>query len=158
MPFLDNSYNYSLFSIPATYVLGMATHISAVRLAAKSSELPNFDNTAPRECIARIRALADKSADARQYLRAEAAQLNIFEGLGVYAAAVLAGNWARLPISFLNKAALAYVAFRIAFATLYVRTDQEKYTMLRSATWFASSGVVLSLIVKTSNQINKALW
>jgi len=154
--------NYSLLSIPATFVLGMAAHWNAIILSSSSKDLPAFDNRAPRAFLASVSQLAKTSAvrplspllvppsppfpsslppallaslsplpwlalrranadaeqvqqDARQYLRAEAAQTNIFEQLGLYAAAVLCGNWARLPTSFLNKATGAYVVLRAVY-------------------------------------------
>ncbi|TNY20218.1 hypothetical protein DMC30DRAFT_398362 [Rhodotorula diobovata] len=114
MPVLD-AYNYSLLSIPATFVIGMASHWRAIYLSSTSKDLPPFDNRAPRAFLAKIGELSKTSATAREYLRAEAAQTNVFEQIGLYAAAVLVGNFARLPVSFLNKATLAYVALRAVY-------------------------------------------
>lgn len=187
MPFLD-SYNYSLFSIPATYLLGMATHISAVRLAANSCELPNFDNTAPRQCLARIQALADKSAVRphslalplpRPRTRADALSLagrppvpprrgraaQHLRGprrlcrsrprrqLGSPAHLVPQQGRRRLcrvpdrlrrasplpPLSSSSGACRSRADDARCLQMLYVKTDQEKYTVLRSASWFASA-------------------
>ncbi|GAA5923346.1 hypothetical protein JCM3775_007510 [Rhodotorula graminis] len=150
--------NYSLLSIPATFVLGMAAHWNAIILSMTSKDLPPFDNRAPRAFLASVSQLAKTSADARQYLRAEAAQTNVFEQLGLFAAAVLCGNWARLPTSFLNKATGAYVALRVVYCVLYIKTDRAKFTGLRSIVWLASSVIALSLFVKSSTALNKALY
>lgn len=59
--------------------------------------------------------LPPRSQDARQYLRTEAAQQNIFENLGLYAAAIVAGNVAGLPVRHMNKIALGYLVSRLVY-------------------------------------------
>lgn len=53
--------------------------------------------------------------DARQLCRTEAAQQNIFENIGLYAAAIVAGNVARLGTSHMNKIALGYLVSRFLY-------------------------------------------
>lgn len=45
----------------------------------------------------------------------EAAQQNIFENLGLYAAAIVAGNVAGLPVRHMNKIAAGYIASRVVY-------------------------------------------
>ncbi|BGP43342.1 hypothetical protein JCM10450v2_007492 [Rhodotorula kratochvilovae] len=158
MPGVLDSYNYSLLSIPAVWTVGIITHWHAIYLTKASKDIPPFDNRAPRAFLQKVTELAKTSRAAHQYLRAESAQLNIYENLGLWATAVLAGNFARLPISFLNKVAAAYVATRALYCVLYVKTEQQKYTPLRSIAFLASSILTLNLFVKASTNLNKALW
>lgn len=144
MPVLD-TYNYSFLSVPAVWVLGIVTHFSAAGLAAKSKEIPDFDNVAPRQCLAEIQKLTKTSKvsrravalaerhlrgdlpnrpsafrqDARRYVRTESAQQNVFENIGLYAAAIVAGNVAGLSVAHMNKIALGYLASRV----IYVARD-----------------------------------
>ncbi|GJN93928.1 hypothetical protein Rhopal_006987-T1 [Rhodotorula paludigena] len=152
------SYNYSLLSIPAVWGLGMASHWTAIVITKTSKEIPLFDNVSPRAFQAKMIALADKSKDAAKVCRAESAQQNVFEHLGLYAAAIVAGNVARLPIPYLNRVAGLYVLSRVAYCILYIRTTSRGPTVLRSLSWLASMGLALTTIVKASTNFNKALW
>ncbi|BGP27511.1 membrane-associated, eicosanoid/glutathione metabolism (MAPEG) protein [Rhodotorula toruloides] len=151
-------YNYSLLSIPAVWALGISTHWHAILLSARSKEIPKFDNVAPRQFNARMGELAKASKDAREFLRTEAAQQNIFENIALYAAAIVVGNVARLPVSYLNKVALGYLASRLAFVICYAKTEQEKYTPIRSLAYLASMILTLGVFVKAGSNFNKALY
>ncbi|BGP58083.1 hypothetical protein JCM8202_006216 [Rhodotorula sphaerocarpa] len=156
MSMLD-AYNYSLLSVPAMWLLGIGTHFSAIALTSRSKELPKFDNVAPRQFMAEVSKLTKTSADARRYLRMEAAQQNIFENLGLYAAAIVAGNVAGLPVRHMNKIAAGYIASRVVYVFLYSRTDKEKATPLRSLAFITSVVLALGTFVRASFAANKAL-
>ncbi|BGP03324.1 hypothetical protein NBRC10513v2_007055 [Rhodotorula toruloides] len=153
-----SAYNYSLLSVPAVWVLGISTHWHAILLSARSKEIPKFDNVAPRQFCAKVAELTKASKDAREFLRTEAAQQNIFENIALYAAAVVVGNVARLPVSYMNKVALGVLASRLAFVICYVKTEQEKYTPLRSLAYLASTLLTLGVFVKAGTNFNKALY
>ena len=153
MPFLD-SYNYSLFSIPATYLLGMATHISAVRLAANSSELPNFDNTAPRQCLARIQALADKSA-AR--LHSLALLLPRPRTHTLLPSAVYRSSTSRRTAQS-TPACAPSSGSRVSPPPLPSSTLPLVLRLTRAPRTLAGSVIALSLFVKSSTALNKALY
>ncbi|EGU11461.1 hypothetical protein RTG_02624 [Rhodotorula toruloides ATCC 204091] len=174
-----SAYNYSLLSVPAVWVLGISTHWHAILLSARSKEIPKFDNVAPRQFCAKVAELTKASKDAREFLRTEAAQQNIFENIALYAAAVVVGNVARLPVSYMNKVALGVLASRLAFVVsaefpstqlvgngvdvevgqiCYVKTEQEKYTPLRSLAYLASTLLTLGVFVKAGTNFNKALY
>ncbi|BGP19884.1 hypothetical protein JCM10213_008642 [Rhodosporidiobolus nylandii] len=146
--------NYSLYSIPAVWFLGIGVHWQAIFLSKSSKEIPMFDNVAPRDFQAKIRELAKTSKDAAKFLRIEAAQSNIFENIGWFAGAIVAGNVARLPASFLNKVAGAYLASRVLFAVLYANTSNVKYTPLRSLAYLGSVGLTITTYIKAGNALN----
>ncbi len=100
--------NYSLYAIPAAWVLSIAPHFYAVSLANKVSK---FDNTNPRHAAVDLAAKMSKEQLAT-FERAEAAQQNGFENLPFFAAAVLAGNLAGLGSATLNHLSAIYLASR----------------------------------------------
>jgi hypothetical protein len=83
------------------------------RRGARSPQFPG--NT--RKGIAESRL---SPTDQERYLRAEAANDNGFVGLGFFAAAVVAGNVARLPNAVLNRAVNVYLTSRVAYNLLYI--------------------------------------
>ncbi|GAA5961521.1 hypothetical protein JCM8115_006703 [Rhodotorula mucilaginosa] len=157
MPVLD-AYNYSLLSVPAVWLLGIGTHWSAIYLSTVSREIPKFDNVSPRQYVAEIAKLAKTSKDARQLCRTEAAQQNIFENIGLYAAAIVAGNVARLGTSHMNKIALGYLVSRFLYVVLYIRTDTIKATPLRSVAYLTSVILSLGTFIRAGLAFNRALY
>lgn len=79
--------------------------------------------------------------DVQRYLRLEASSMNGFEGLPFFAAAVVAGNIAKLPHKTLNSLALTYVVSRVLYNILYDRVTSEKYSILRSIAYFGGASL-----------------
>ena len=92
------------------------------------------DNRNPREFPNRIEGLAKRAWDA---------QLNSFESLPGFTAAVIIAHLAQAPQSQIDVLALAWVSLRIAYVTFYL-TDRST---LRSSAQFASLACVLGLFV-----------
>ena len=92
------------------------------------------DNRNPREFPNRIEGLAKRAWDA---------QLNSFESLPGFAAAVIIAHLAQAPQSQIDILALAWVLLRIAYVTFYL-TDKST---LRSSAQFASLACVVALFV-----------
>lgn len=103
-------HNYSLLSIPAMWGLTYLPHVYAISLGRSRFRMAN-----PRLLMAEIMSKPNKSSVERKMIRAESCQVNGFENLGLFAAAVLAGNFARLPHGELNKLTLAYILSRAVF-------------------------------------------
>ncbi|GAA5973606.1 hypothetical protein JCM11641_007145 [Rhodosporidiobolus odoratus] len=147
--------NYSLYSVPAVWLVGIGVHWQAIFLSKSSKEIPEFDNVSPRQFVVRMSELARTSKDAAKFLRIEAAQQNIFENLGWYAAAIVAGNIARLPVKTLNTIAASYVASRLLYSVLYANTTSAKYAALRSVTFLSSVGLTFTTFIKAGNALNR---
>lgn len=95
-------------------MLSIAPHFYAASLG-------KFDNKNPRTYTRDTE--SDQSIDKATkatIVRAEGAQQNGFENLGLFAAAVVIGNVAKLPNETLNGLAAAYLASRVAYNGLYI--------------------------------------
>jgi uncharacterized MAPEG superfamily protein len=92
------------------------------------------DNRNPRDFPNRIEGLAKRAWDA---------QLNSFESLPGFAAAVIIAHLVQAPQSQIDTLALLWVAARIAYVVFYL-TDKST---LRSSAQFVSLGCVLGLFV-----------
>jgi len=87
----------------------MAPHFyAALGIAPRGAK---FDNANPRSAVKTLEEKLSES-DFKQYQRAEAAQQNGFENIGLFASAVLAANYARLPVRTINVASCFYLASR----------------------------------------------
>lgn len=89
-----------------------------------------------------------------RYQRAEAAQQNGFDNLPFFAAAVLAGQVARLPSSTLNTASFFYLATRVVYNLLYINTEQLSASNARSVVYLAGIFTCFTLFVKSGNALN----
>ncbi|KAL2201177.1 hypothetical protein P885DRAFT_73526 [Corynascus similis CBS 632.67] len=146
-----NSGNWSYYTIPAAFFLCMIPHAYGVRLAGKNYDLANPRKT--EEHCAKDTSL-DKVRHQR-FLRARAATANGFETISLYAAAVVAGNVARLPAARLNKLTLAYLVSRIVYNYVYVvLQDNARMAGLRPLVWMAGLGIIMSLFVNAGMALN----
>ncbi|KAM0338648.1 hypothetical protein ACHAPQ_002179 [Fusarium lateritium] len=87
-------------------------------------------------------------------LRAKAATENGFETLGLYAAGLVAANFAGVPTPTINTLGLGYVASRVAYnvAYLWLQSDPA-LSRVRSLVWVTSIGFIVSLWVKAGNKM-----
>jgi uncharacterized MAPEG superfamily protein len=82
-------------------------------------------------------------------LRAEAASSNGFEGLPVFAAAIVAGNNAGLSTSTLNALSITYILSRVVYNWVYIfLSGNRKYAGLRTPVWLVGLGSALTLFIK----------
>lgn len=78
----------SFYAVPAAWALSIVPHFFAAGLGGKS-----FDNRSPRSFTSSLQSNQTLNAATKErIIRAEGAQQNGFENLGLFAAAVVAGN------------------------------------------------------------------
>ncbi|PWZ02615.1 hypothetical protein BCV70DRAFT_234434 [Testicularia cyperi] len=135
--------NYSLFSIPAMWLVSFLPHPYAVALSKG-----RFKNSSPRQMMADLLAKKDKTKLDQKIIRAESAQMNGFENLGFFAAAVVAANYAKVPSHELNTLTGGYIASRILFNFLYIFVESEAVAGLRSASFVGGVAMVFTLFIK----------
>lgn len=102
--------NYSYFAVPAAWMLAFLPHPYGISLSKG-----RFKNSSPRQMLHDLMAKKDKTPLDKKIIRAESAQLNGFENLGLFAAAVVAANIAKVPNHQLNQLTAAYLATRALF-------------------------------------------
>jgi uncharacterized MAPEG superfamily protein len=73
--------------------------------------------------------LTASTATKATIVRAEGAQQNGFENIGLFAAAVVIGNVAKLDNWTLNALSAAYLASRVAYNALYITGTTEAMGM-----------------------------
>jgi uncharacterized MAPEG superfamily protein len=136
--------NYSMYAPPAMWILNMIPHFLAI-LVFSGGKWPNKN---PREFLAKALQKQNKTHTEKLMLRAEAVQMNGFENIGWFSAAIVAANVARLPAEELNSLAGLYLATRLAFSVLYIGTENEVLSYLRSGAYVSGVGVIFTMFIR----------
>ncbi|KAF2430677.1 hypothetical protein EJ08DRAFT_633411 [Tothia fuscella] len=150
---LDTTRNYSLYTIPLAWALAIAPHMYAASLGGSK-----FDNTAPRTYTSSLK--EDQTLDKAtkdKIIRAEGAQSNGFENLPLFAAAVVAGNVAKLDNWSLNALSGGYLISRVVYNVLYVNNTTEGTANARSVSYLSGIGILFTLFIKSGNALRNSL-
>jgi uncharacterized MAPEG superfamily protein len=85
--------------------------------------------------------------------RAEAAQMNGFENVGLFASAVVAGNLAGLSTPTLNFLSGGYLATRALYNVIYINNNTQAAANTRSVVFVAGIGMIFTLFIKSGNAL-----
>ncbi|KAJ5818084.1 hypothetical protein N7474_003675 [Penicillium riverlandense] len=144
--------NYSIHSIIAAYGLGIAPHgYYLVKMMANAKG--QSSNILPRENLSILKGRVpaqvwDKLA------RARGAHLNALEGIPMFAAAMLAGNLAKLPAKDLNSLAFEYLGARLLYTAIYMGVRSEAASYLRTGVWAWSISIPIWALYKAGKSLN----
>ncbi|GAB0142755.1 hypothetical protein EsHS_00003294 [Epichloe bromicola] len=150
LPIINLSRNLSLFTVPAAFGLSLLPHLYAV----SSAGFNVYDNSYPRAY--RDTLMRDTSVPKvrkQRILRAEAASLNGLETIGLFAASVLAGNYARLDTATLNHLSIGYLVSRLAYTLAYVLVQNRRLSWLRTAIWQVTGLYIALFWIKAGNKL-----
>ncbi|KAI1411644.1 hypothetical protein F5Y13DRAFT_164729 [Hypoxylon sp. FL1857] len=138
--------NISYYTVPAALFLALLPRVYS-GLTGPGKKF--FDKNNPRVFSQRLeKADLDKKLKDRLQ-RAEAAGANAFETLGLYAAAVTAGNAAGLPADTLNTLSLGYLASRVLYTWVYIwGQENRKLIPLRTIVWGVAMGLSMAMFVQ----------
>ncbi|KAK5128365.1 hypothetical protein LTR85_003033 [Meristemomyces frigidus] len=150
--------NISLYTIPVAWVVAFMPRIYAI---STYTSITKKDTKAislqPRDFIkiaADDQALDNKMT--QRIIRAEAATSNGFENLGLFAAAVAAGNAAGLDVSTLNGITIAYIVSRVVYNHIYIFNDLVP-SQARTVTFLGGVGMCMALFVQAGNRMKRTL-
>lgn len=90
-------------------------------------------------------------------IRAEGAQQNGFENLGIFTAGVVAGNAAGLDAGYLNALSTAYVATRVVYTFVYVSNRTRAVAHIRSVVYVGGSLLVMAMFVGAGNEMRRGV-
>jgi len=145
----------SLYSIPAAFFT--AFYPVALKSAIINKNI-GYKNAAPRDNVSRL--ANNKSinpAVLAKVRRMEAAHYNGNEAFPLWAAAVIAANFAGVQPDLLNKISVAYVVLRVIYNHVYFNQTTEAGGSLRSGVWFLATSLPIYLLIKAGNILsNKA--
>ncbi|ORY13688.1 hypothetical protein BCR34DRAFT_480590 [Clohesyomyces aquaticus] len=153
------AYNTSILAIPAYHVLSFLPHAYAAWVATKGN-LVKWDNRNPRstELHATLKEKLDAETYAR-YERAEACHANGMENLPLFATTVILGNLAGLKKDGLHGMTgfvSIYLGLRLAYTGVYLSTDTQGPTYIRSGIWIASVVLCFRVIADAAKKLGTA--
>ena len=145
--------NLSLYTIPAAWMLSIAPQWYANKLYQKASS-QKFDLKQPRsmtKIIADSQSL-DSTTKARLF-RAQSAHQNGFENVGLFAAAVVAGNVAHLDNIWLNTLSVGYVVSRVVYNLIYINNTTDALASIRTLVFSTGMSMIMTLFVMAANEL-----
>ncbi|RGP63581.1 membrane protein [Fusarium sporotrichioides] len=147
---LDLTRNYSFFTVPAAFFIAALPHAYTI-IASRGT----YDNANPRSHKDNIEKCENftKSASFGAFTLTAATE-NGFETLGLYAAGIVAANFAGVPTPTINALSFSYVASRVAYnvAYLWLQADR-RLAPVRSLVWTTSIGFIVTLWIKAGNKM-----
>lgn len=84
-------------------------------------------------------------------IRAEGCQQNGFENVGVFAAAVVAANVAKLDVGYLNMLSWGYIASRVVYTYIYLNNTSLGFAYVRSVVFVGGVGLCMTMFVSAAN-------
>lgn len=149
----QNTPNFSLYTVPVAWVLCLAPHIYAAKLYEKATSR-QFDTREPRSLIKTVAENQSVDSTTRgRIIRADSAQLNGFENLGLFAAAVVAGNMARLDNGWLNMMSAGYVLSRLVYNLIYINNTTAALARTRSLVYISGITMIWTLFIMAGNKL-----
>ncbi|ODQ51468.1 hypothetical protein SAICODRAFT_95668 [Saitoella complicata NRRL Y-17804] len=143
--------NNSLYALPASYIVATLPHIFSAYTLNKASG-GKFTNVHPRTNLENLKDKVSHDVYTKA-VRAEAAHKNNLEGFPLFATALLAGNFAGVEASLLNKFAAFYVGGRVLYNALYTYTTREATSQARSVLWLGLTSSCLYVLVKAAQGV-----
>lgn len=131
----------------------LTPHHQAIRLVSRAQNRA-WDNRNPRtpDLKERLRQSLDPDTYAR-YERSEAAHYNSLESFPLLAAAVIAGNVARLPNEAMNRFVVGMGALRTMYIVAYINSASQRYSHVRSVIWLTGLGWCLRMLWKAGSAL-----
>ncbi|BEJ15579.1 hypothetical protein CspHIS471_0501840 [Cutaneotrichosporon sp. HIS471] len=152
---IPGGYNASYELLLLVFLQAM---LSGTRLSTMS--LGYGDNTCPRQELDRMALdVAEGKGDARvvaKLQRRQAAHYNCIEGLGIFCAAIVAGNTAGLEAWYMNMIVCLYVLLRTVYVLLYINTTTGRWSILRSGTWIMCNVCWIVTVFRAGHAMNEA--
>lgn len=150
--------NISFYTIPVAWVVAFMPRIYAITTyAAATKKDTKAISLQPRDFVKITE--AEQGLDNRtkqRIIRGEAAMTNGFENLGMFAAAVAAGNAAGLSASTLNGISIAYLVSRVVYNHIYIFNDLVP-SQVRTVTFLSGVGMCWALFIQAGNRMKRTL-
>ncbi|KAI0460461.1 hypothetical protein F5B21DRAFT_451871 [Xylaria acuta] len=147
---VDLSRNYSFYALPVAFFIAIVPGMYSKALGGK-----NYDLATPRKFVENIE--KDGNIDKptkNKILRCEAAAANGQETLTLFVSAIIAANYAGVPVETINTLAASYLGSRVAYNFTYIFLQENRnFAPLRSLIWMVGVGSWMTLFIKAGNRL-----
>ncbi|KAJ7052906.1 hypothetical protein C8F01DRAFT_1032740 [Mycena amicta] len=147
---LDNA--LSLYSIPAVW---LSAFVPVVFKTMTITRVKGFNNVQPRANVARVS--GDKAVPPEvvaRIQRMEGAHLNGMENFPLWAAAVLAANYAGLDHRTVNVISIVYFLGRVLYNIVYITQSTRAQSNLRSIVFFGILPLPIYLLISAAHKVS----
>lgn len=86
-------------------------------------------------------------------MQAEGAQQNGFENIGLFAAAVVAANVAKLDVGYVNMLSWGYIATRVVYTAVYLTNTSWGLSNVRTGVFLGGVGLCMTMLVSAGNAL-----
>ncbi|KAK9239630.1 hypothetical protein V1525DRAFT_29623 [Lipomyces kononenkoae] len=145
--------NYSLFALPAYYILSLYPHVYALNLIRAATN-GQWDNANPRSTLwdETMKRIVPKETYAC-FERAEGAHKNGMENFPLFATALVLGTVAELPSQTMNAFAGMFLIVRALYTAAYINIKRGKISLVRTALFGLGMGLCISSIGMAANKV-----
>ncbi|WVW84217.1 hypothetical protein I302_106247 [Kwoniella bestiolae CBS 10118] len=150
-------FNYSLFAVPAGWVIGMAPLWWAVG-AANSAAPGTYDNANPGDSWNNLDSAPISPQLRKRLRRAIAANVNTHVNLPLFAAGLAAANASHVDSSSLHLYSAGFLLSRIAYNLAYIFIEDDTTAYIRSALYWGGVGSCMALYVKAALKYKALPW
>ncbi|WWC94502.1 hypothetical protein V866_001348 [Kwoniella sp. B9012] len=150
-------FNYSLFSVPAGWVVGMAPLWYAIG-AANSAAPGTYQNANPGESWNNLDSAPLSQQLRGRIKRAVAANNNTHVNLPLFAAGLAAANASHVDSASLHLYSAGFLVSRVAYNLAYILIEEESYSWFRSIFYWTGVGSCFALYVKAALKYKSLPW
>lgn len=149
--------NLSFYTIPLAWFIALSPRFYGARKYNEATDGGDLDIRNPRAFSDEVASDSHlKESTRNRIMRAEAAMDNGFEFIGLFAAAVCAGNIARVDNKWLNGLSWGWLGSRVVYNLIYVNNETKALAKARAGVFMAGMGMVFTLFVQAGNKLRQA--
>ncbi|WWC89053.1 uncharacterized protein L201_003971 [Kwoniella dendrophila CBS 6074] len=150
-------FNYSLFSVPAGWVVAMSPLWWAIG-TANSASPGTYNNANPGDSWNNLESAPISSQLRKRIKRAVAANNNTHVNLPLFAAGLVAANASHVDSFSLHLYSTTFLLSRIAYNLAYVLIEDDAKSYIRTLLYFGGLGSTLALYVKAALKYKALPW
>ncbi|KAJ1021984.1 hypothetical protein NDA18_005221 [Ustilago nuda] len=119
----DPFHNLTALSVPTSLLLAAWPHWYTIYLAQSNGIQGGWSNINPRAFVVKLAQKPKPTPLELLILRGQACQANSFENVPLFLAALVWANYTRLEVETINSFILGYLASRVLYTVLYLKTS-----------------------------------
>ncbi|KAJ3181537.1 hypothetical protein HDU85_003478 [Gaertneriomyces sp. JEL0708] len=141
--------NYSVHAMLGALALAFAPQVFRTGLILRQT---GYNNVNPRNQWDSLKQRMTKSSY-EMVMRANGAHANGIEAFTFFSAAILAANYAKLPVETLNTSSLYFLIARALYNVVYIVNVTPAMSAARSLVWFGGLGISIKLMWAAANAL-----
>ncbi|TKA37916.1 hypothetical protein B0A54_10518 [Friedmanniomyces endolithicus] len=149
--------NLSFYTIPVVFIVALAPRVFITNASKVATNKPVSDKTkSPPPSSTQTVSSDDSAVDSKtqaRIQRAGAAMNNSLQNMGIFAAAVTAGNAAGVGAGRMNALSLGYVGVRFAYNHVYIFQDLLP-PVTRTAAYMTGVMLCMAMFVQAGMTMN----